>query len=195
MKAALNLNIARALFPDDKILATSSRGDDTDPRSESIRLWDTHMAANRCFARSPYTVNSIVFSSDGKRIISGNNGGGVIIHDVAERLMISSWCRGLCNQAVAAFWNREGQTVPIAIVRKLTDPWCHSPKSITGCILAPEAGAGEFEIRDIEADTRIKDLLLPRSSARFNSSMASSPDGRFLSISTTDANKYGNRIT
>jgi hypothetical protein len=31
MKAALNLNIARALCPDDKILATSSRGDDTDP--------------------------------------------------------------------------------------------------------------------------------------------------------------------
>jgi len=76
-----------AISPDKRVLASASvGGEDHDTEKQSIRLWDLHTGRLlKRFAR-PLTnrVKTMLFTPDGKRLISGMSDGTCLVWDVSK---------------------------------------------------------------------------------------------------------------
>ena len=187
---------ARAFSPDGKIYALGNYGSEISPIDDSIQLWDSATWRKIGVLKGhPHTVISIVFSRDGKKIISGNAGSGVIIYDVATRTIDAAWTRNpyaSCEVNVV-FWNDRGARVPLAIVRKRfstenlsdsemkqsQDSYIRPPEN---AVVAPETPLGDFEIWNIETNQKIKDLKLPDGATSLNQTIYFSADGRIMAL-------------
>ena len=190
-----NFGSARAFSPDGKIYAIGNYGSEISPIDDSIQLWDTATWRKIGVLKGhPHTVISIVFSRDGKKIISGNAGSGVIIYDIATRTIDAAWTRNpnAGSEVNVAFWEERGASIPLAIVRKQfsteslpsgykeqSDSYIRPPEN---AVVAPETPLGDFEIWNIGTNQKIKDLKLPDGATSLNQTIHFSADGRIMAL-------------
>jgi WD40 repeat protein/beta-lactamase regulating signal transducer with metallopeptidase domain len=75
-----------AISPDKRLLASASLGaEDIAPEKHSIRLWDLHTGhLLKRFAPLANRIGTLVFTLDGKRLISGMSDGSSLIWDVSR---------------------------------------------------------------------------------------------------------------
>lgn len=89
--------IAAAFSPDGSLLATiESRGPRQSPgipeNASSIWLWNTRTwKVARVFTGHFHSISSLAFSANGRRLLSGDKGGGAIIHDVKTGKVLTDW--------------------------------------------------------------------------------------------------------
>ena len=196
-KQFFRVGSANAFSPDGNIFATGSYGTRDNPVNDSIQLWDTRTWRKIGVLKGhSHTVVSIVFSPDGKKIISGDKGSGALIHDVASRAIDAAWYRVFysAHDVIAAFWNDHGALIPIAIVRKkfanerIGRELFYPPREAIikreKVSVAPETPFGDFEIWNLQTNRKIQDLDLPADDIMVNEAVEFSDDGRVMALLT-----------
>ena len=196
-KQFFRVGSANAFSPDGKIFATGSYGNRVSPVDDSIQLWDTKTWRKIGVLKGHlHTVNSIFFSPDGKKIISGNKGSSVIIHNVVSHSIDSAWFRifEFGYGVSAAFWNDGNGLIPIAVVQKrlkiegIESGFFFPPSELEiapdKVIVAPDMPVGDFEIWNLATNAKIKDLKLPGDKISVNETIDFSGDGSVMALRT-----------
>ncbi len=112
-----------AFSPDGSLLATSNFTDwKTRPAGvqanlSSIWLWDTKTwKVMRVLEGHSNSISSLAFSDDGQRLISGDMGGGVVIHDLTSGQITTRWhYLNTFKQLFVAFRKGNGEEQAVAL--------------------------------------------------------------------------------
>lgn len=136
-----------AFSPNAKLLAS---GQIWHIQDRSVTIYDTRTwNVVRVLAPQENSITSVVFSRDGRRLVAGDAGGGVVVYDVASGSIIHRWhYKNYFARAYVAFsYSSEGEKAVALIIA--------TPSSSYG----KESNPDEFaEIWDTDNDQKVADF-------------------------------------
>lgn len=194
-----------AFSPDGKILAAGGGPENKRFQEPSpIHLWDVEDGKEvRCLSGHIYTASSLIFSTDGKKLVSSGSGGTMSVWDVATGKDLLPFAEHESYVTSVAF-SPDGRTLATGSLDGTIRLWqsmtgklirvfeggvspqvLHVAFSPDGRTLISDRPDGSLRVWDVATGRQIK--RFPISEGVYSHRFAYSPDGRTLAVWHSDA--------